>query len=258
MDLLSPIKDHHSERRLFIARVIFTSVVALLLLGLVVARLVQLQVIDYGYFAERSQGNRIRIEAVPPIRGLMFDRQGRILAENLPAYQLELIPEQVPDLDVTLQRLADLGLIDGAEIPRLKELSESGLRFQPVALNLRLDDEQIATFAIQRPRFPGVDFRPRLVRHYPQGEAIAHVVGYVGAMSTSDLEKVDASRYAGTTQAGKTGVEASYESRLHGDSGFRHIVTNARGRHVQAESLMRQENIAAKVMEERLEKLSKK
>jgi penicillin-binding protein 2 len=243
MDLLTPIKDHLSERRLFIARVILTSVVAILLLGLVVARLVQLQVIDYGYFTERSQGNRIRIEAVPPIRGLMFDRQGRVLAENLPAYQLELIPEQVPDIDDTLQRLADLGLIDSTQIPRLKELSETSLRFQPVALNLRLDDEQIATFAIQRPRFPGVDFRPRLVRHYPQGEAIAHVVGYVGAMSTSDLEKVDASRYAGTTQAGKTGVENSYESRLHGDSGFRHIVTNARGRHVQAESLERQESI---------------
>jgi penicillin-binding protein 2 len=241
MDLLTPIKDHYSERRLFIARVILTSVVAILLLGLVVARLVQLQVIDYGYFAERSQGNRIRIEAVPPIRGLMFDRQGRILAENLPAYQLELIPEQVPDLGETLQRLADLGLIEGTEIPRLRELSETGLRFQPVALNLRLDDEQIATFAIQRPRFPGVDFRPRLVRHYPHGEAIAHVVGYVGAMSTSDLEKVDASRYAGTTQAGKTGVESSFESRLHGDSGFRHIVTNARGRHVQAESRERRE-----------------
>jgi penicillin-binding protein 2 len=243
MDLLTPIKDHLSERRLFIARVILTSVVAILLLGLVVARLVQLQVIDYGYFTERSQGNRIRIEAVPPIRGLMFDRQGRVLAENLPAYQLELIPEQVPDIDDTLQRLADLGLIDSTQIPRLKELCETSLRFQPVALNLRLDDEQIATFAIQRPRFPGVDFRPRLVRHYPQGEAIAHVVGYVGAMSTSDLEKVDASRYAGTTQAGKTGVENSYESRLHGDSGFRHIVTNARGRHVQAESLERQESI---------------
>jgi penicillin-binding protein 2 len=243
MDLLTPIKDHHSERRLFVARVVLTSIVAILLLGLVVARLVQLQVLDYGYFAERSQGNRIRIEAVPPIRGLMLDRQGRILAENLPAYQLELIPEQVPDMDETLQRLADLGLIDGTEIPRLKELSETGLRFQPVALNLRLDDEQIATFAIQRPRFSGVDFRPRLVRHYPQGESIAHVVGYVGAMSTSDLNKVDASRYAGTTQAGKTGVESSYESRLHGDPGYRHIVTNARGRHVQAESVKRQESL---------------
>ena len=245
MDLLSPIKDHHSERRLFIARVILTSVVAILLLGTVIARLVQLQVVDYEHFAERSQGNRIRIEAVPPIRGLVFDRQGRILAENLPAYQLELIPEQVEDLDDTLNRLARMNLIEAADIPRFHELSRIGPRFKPVTLNLRLNDEQIAHFAIQRPRFPGVDFRPRLVRHYPDGEAIAHVVGYVAAMSTRDLEKVDASRYAGTTQAGKTGIESSYESRLHGDSGFRHIVTNARGRHVPAESRDLQDTLPA-------------
>lgn len=245
MDLLSPIKDHHSERRLFIARVILTSVVAILLLGTVIGRLVQLQVVEYEHFAERSQGNRIRIEAVPPIRGLVFDRQGRILAENLPAYQLELIPEQVEDLDDTLNRLARMNLIEAADIPRFRELSRIGPRFKPVTLNLRLDDEQIAHFAIQRPRFPGVDFRPRLVRHYPDGEAIAHVVGYVAAMSTRDLEKVDVSRYAGTTQAGKTGVESSYESRLHGDSGFRHIVTNARGRHVPAESRDLQETLPA-------------
>jgi penicillin-binding protein 2 len=236
MDLLSPIKDRYSERRIFIGRVVLTSVFATALLGLVIARLVQLQIFDYEHFAERSLGNRVRIEAVPPIRGLVFDRQGRVLAENLPAYQLELIPEQVPDLDATLQRLAALELINASDIPRLRDLSQSGPRFKPVALNLRLDDEQIATFAIQRPRFPGVDFRPRLVRHYPHGEYIAHAVGYVGALSTSDLEKLDPSRYAGTTQTGKTGIENSYESLLHGYSGYRHIVTNARGRRVPAES----------------------
>jgi penicillin-binding protein 2 len=245
LDLLSPIKDHHSERRVFIARVILTSIVGILLLGLVIIRLVQLQVVEYEHFAERSLGNRIRIEAVPPIRGLVFDRQGRVLAENLPAYQLELIPEQVPDIDATLRRLARLGLIEASDIARIKELSESGPRFKPVALNPRLDDEQIARFAIERPRFPGVDFRPRLVRHYPQGEYIAHAVGYVGALSTADLEKLDASRYAGTTQTGKTGIENSYESRLHGDSGFRHIVTNARGRRVPAESRDLQDTLPA-------------
>ena len=114
-----------------------------------------------------------------------------------------------------------------------------------MALNPRLDDEQIARFAIQRPRFPGVDFRPRLVRHYPSGEYIAHAVGYVGALSTADLERLDPSRYAGTTQTGKTGIENSYESRLHGDSGFRHIFTNARGRQVPAESRDLQDTLPA-------------
>jgi penicillin-binding protein 2 len=236
MRLLSPIKDHHSERRLFISRVILTSVSGVLLLGVVVARLVQLQVFDYEHFAERSQGNRVRIEAVPPIRGLVYDRRGRILAENLPAYQLELIPEQVADIDDTLQRLAVLNLIAHEDIEQLKELTSSGPRFKPVALKLRMTDEEIAVFAVHRPRFQGVDFRPRLLRHYPDGAAVAHAVGYVGALSVNDLKRLDPTRYAGTAHAGKTGIENSFEMDLHGDAGYRHIITNARGRQVPADS----------------------
>lgn len=236
MDLLSSIKDHHSERRLFISRVALTATFGFVLLGIVIARLVQLQVYDYELFAEQSLDNRYRIEAVPPTRGLIYDRRGRVLAENLPAYQLELIPEQVDDLDDTLQRLAALELIAAEDIPRFKDLSQSGPRFKPVSLNSRLTDEEIANFAIQRPRFPGVDFQPRLVRHYPHGEAIAHVVGYIAALSKSDLQRLDRSQYAGTAHTGKTGVENSYESNLHGDVGHNNVVTNALGRRVPAES----------------------
>ena len=236
MDLLSSIKDHHSERRLFISRVAMTATLGFVLLGIVIARLVQLQVYDYELFAEQSLDNRYRIEAVPPTRGLIFDRRGRVLAENLPAYQLELIPEQVDDLDDTLQRLAALELIAAEDIPRFKDLSQSGPRFKPVSLNLRLTDEEIANFAIQRPRFPGVDFQPRLIRHYPHGEAVAHAVGYIAALSKSDLQRLDRSQYAGTAQTGKTGVENSYESNLHGDVGHNNVVTNALGRRVPAES----------------------
>ncbi len=234
--LLSSIKDIHSERRVFLSRVILASVVSILLVGLVVARLVQLQVIDHELFAEKSQGNRMRIEPVPPIRGLILDRSGRVLAENLPAYQLELVPEQVADVEDTLQRLAAIDLIADEDIPRYLELSRSGPRFKPVTLKFRLTDEEIANFAIQRPRFPGVDFRPRLVRHYPNGEDIAHVVGYVGALSTRDMERLDPAAYAGTSHTGKTGVESSYESDLHGDTGYRHLVTNARGRQVPSDT----------------------
>ena len=207
-------------------------VVATLLLGTVVSRLVQLQVMNYEQYTEKAQGNRIRTQAVSPIRGLVLDRNGRVLAENLPAYQLELIPEQVDDIAATLNRLAGLELIEQDDIDELMAQSRQSQRFRPVTLNARLDDEEIARFAVQRPRFPGVDLKPRLVRHYPDGEAIAHAVGYVARLTTEDLQTVDASRYAGTTQAGQTGLEASYESRLHGDAGFRHIVTNARGRQI--------------------------
>ena len=236
MDLLSPIKDHHSERRLFIGRVALTSTIGLLLLFGVIARLVQLQVFDYEIFAEQSQGNRFRIEAVPPTRGLIYDRKGRILAENLPAYQLEFIPEQVDDIDDTLQRLAEMELIAAEDIEHYKDLSRSGPGFKPVALNFRLSDEEIANFALQRPHFPGVDFQPRLVRHYPNGEAIAHAVGYVGALSKNDLLRLEQSEYAGTAHTGKTGVENSYESELHGDVGYNNVVTNALGRQVPTDS----------------------
>ena len=236
MSLLSPIKDHHSERRLFIARAVLASIVSTILLGLVIARLVQLQVFDHELFAEKSQGNRVRIEAVPPIRGLIFDRKGRVLAENLPAYQLELIPEQVDDIDDTLRRLAAINLIEPDFIPRFKELSLSGQQFKPVTLKLRMTDEEIANFAIQRPRFPGVDFQPRLVRHYPHGELFAHAVGYVGALNTNDMQRLDSARYAGTSHTGKTGVESSFENELHGFAGYRHLITNARGRQVPADS----------------------
>ncbi len=236
MDLISPIKDHHSERRLFTARVAVSAVVATLLLGTVITRLVQLQVVDHEHFAEQSHGNRIRIEAIPPTRGLIFDRRGRVLAENLPAYQLELVPEQVRDLDDTLARLAAARLIDAEDIPRFRELSRSGPRFKAVTLRFRLGDDEISQFAVQRPRFPGVDFQPRLVRHYPHGESTAHAIGYVGAISTRDLKRLDPAEYAGTAHTGKTGVEYENEPNLHGTPGYRQVVTNARGRQVPADA----------------------
>ena len=235
MTLISPIKDHYFEKRLFVSRIILAAVISVLLLGIVVARLVQLQIRDYDFFAEKSQGNRVRIEALPPTRGLIFDRRGRVLAENLPAYQLELIPEQVPDLQDTLARLAAIGLIRSEDIPRFNGLSQTGPRFKPVTLRFRLTDDEIASFATQRPRFPGVDFQPRLVRHYPDGNLTAHVIGYVSALSTADLERLDAAAYAGTAHTGKTAVEHFNESMLHGKVGFRQVVTNARGRQVPAE-----------------------
>ena len=236
MDLLAPIKDHHSERHLFVGRVALSIVIGLLMCGAVVARLVQLQVVHHELFAEKSQGNRIRIEAMPPTRGLVFDRKGRILAENLPAYQLELIPEQVADLDATLNRLAEIDLIAREDIPRIRSSSQSGPRFKPVTLRVRLSDAEISNFAIQRPRFPGVDFQPRLVRHYPNGEAVAHALGYVGAVDTADLRRLPAAAYVATAHTGKTGIEYKFETNLHGNPGYQQVVTNARGRQVPLDS----------------------
>ena len=232
MSLLGSIKDHHAEKGLFVRRAILAGTIALTLLLIVIARLVQLQVVDYEHFAERSQGNLFRIEPLSPTRGLIFDRKGRVLAENLPVYQLELIPEQVADLDATLRGLAAENLVAEADIPQFLQLAKAGPRFKPVTLNFRLSEDQIANFAIKRPRFPGVDFQPRLVRHYPQGAVTAHAIGYVAAISTDDLARLNPSDYVGTTHTGKTGVEYSYEATLHGEPGFRQVVTNARGRQI--------------------------
>jgi len=235
MSLIAPIKDHHSERQLFVGRVALASVVSVILLGLIIVRLIQLQVVEHEQFSERSQGNRIRIEALAPTRGLIFDRKGRILVENVPTYQLELIPEQIADIEDTLQRLAELGLIEQPDIARFIEVSRQGPRFKPVTLRVRLSDEEIANFAVHRPRFPGVDFQPRLVRHYPHAASTAHAIGYVGAISVSDLQRLDPVAYAGTAHTGKTGIEFSQEKYLHGQPGHRQIVTNARGRQVSVD-----------------------
>lgn len=230
---------------MFVGRIIFSVVFATLLLGLVMGRLIQLQVYDHEIFAAKSLGNRIRIEAVPPIRGLILDRKGRVLAENLPVYQLELIPEQVADIDDTLQRLARLNLIDKSDIPDFKDLAKRGPRFKPVTLRFRLNDDELADFALQRHRFPGVDFQPRLVRHYPHGHYTAHAIGYVGALSTSDLNRLDTAEYSGTSHTGKTGIEYQNESTLHGFTGHRQIVTNARGRQVAANARYLSQTLSA-------------
>ncbi|MEM9402413.1 MAG: penicillin-binding protein 2 [Pseudomonadota bacterium] len=236
MALLDSIKDHHGERRLFVARIVLAIIIATVMLGAVVSRLYQLQIVNQEQYSARAEGNRIRTEPVAPIRGLVLDREGRVLAENLPAYQLELIPEQVEDIDDTLQRLAGLGLIDADDIDEIKAASRQRQRFLPVTLNPRLSDEDIARFAVNRARFPGIEFQPRLVRHYPNGDAVAHVLGYVSAMTRDDLATLDAARYAGTRQTGRIGIEARYEDFLHGSAGLRNTVTNARGRQIGSET----------------------
>jgi penicillin-binding protein 2 len=224
-----PFKDHWKEQRLFISRVVGAAIIVLLLTGVLVARLVQLQVIDYQRFSELSRGNQLKIEPLAPTRGLIFDRNGLTLAENVPTWQLVAVPEQVDDLEAVLGQLEALGLLDPADRPVLIDLIRSHRRFQRVTLT-NLTEAQAATFAVRRHRFPGIDIQEGLIRFYPYGEAVAHAVGYVGSVSASDLEQIDRSNYAATSQIGKSGVERSYENLLHGSVGYRQQVVNAQGR----------------------------
>jgi penicillin-binding protein 2 len=227
------IKDHHAEQRLFEARAVAAAVIMLVALGSVIARLVWLQVVRYDYFADLSQGNRIKIEPIPPNRGLILDRNGQPLATNAPSYQLEVTREQVSDIDATLIGLAQLGLLDNADFPSLKKDIRSRRAFEAVPVKLQLTDEELARFAARRYQFPGVDIRPRLTRYYPLGPSAVHAIGYVGAISEEDEKTLDLNEYAGTTLTGKAGVEKAYERELHGRAGVQQLLVNAQGRSVE-------------------------
>ncbi|HNR22685.1 MAG TPA: penicillin-binding protein 2 [Steroidobacteraceae bacterium] len=232
------IKDHWKEQRLFERRAMAAGAIIGVLALVLFARLVTLQVVRHEYYTDLSQGNRVRIEPLPAPRGLILDRNGTVLAENRPAYQLELVREEVPDLDATLRRLSEIGLIAADDIDDTRKLVRSHRSFDSVPIRLRLDDEQIATFAVHRFEFQGVDIRTRLARSYPYGELAVHALGYVGAISEQDLGRIDRAAYSGTTLIGKLGAESAYESELHGQNGSREILVNAQGRSVQRQGAL--------------------
>ena len=233
MSLRGIIKDFWREQRLFEQRAIAAVVIIATLSLLLVGRLVWLQVIRYDYYTDLSQGNRVRIEPLPAPRGIIYDRQGLILAENQPAYQLELVPEQVPDLDATLQGLVRIGLLDADDVDDAKRTVRSRRPFDSVPIRLHLSESDMAAFGVNRFEFPGVDIRTRLARSYPQGETAVHALGYVGTVSATDLARIDREAYAGTSTIGKVGIEAAYEDPLRGRNGSREIMVNARGRSVE-------------------------
>lgn len=227
------IKDQWGEQRLFEQRVIFAGVVILLLSAALMSRLVWLQVYKHDYFTELSQGNRVRNEPIPASRGIIYDRNGKILAENRPAYQLELVREQVPNLPATLARLVQLNLLAAEDLDETRRVIRSRRAFDSVPIRLRMSEEEIARFAVHRYEFQGVDIRTRLSRFYPQGELGVHALGYVAAIGAQDLPRIDRVAYAGTTLIGKLGVENARERELHGTNGFREVLVNAQGRSVQ-------------------------
>ncbi|MBP6105160.1 MAG: penicillin-binding protein 2 [Steroidobacteraceae bacterium] len=245
----SRLKDHHAEQRMFGRRVVAASFVIMVLLGALFARLFYLQVVRYDYFSELSQGNRIRIEPIPPPRGLLLDREGEPLALNRPAYQLELTREQTPDVDDTLGRLVALGLLPADDVARTRRAIMARRAFDAVPVRLQLSEEELARFAVHRPDFPGVEIRPRLTRLYPHGGVGVHALGYVAAISEQDQQRIDVSKYAGTTLIGKLGIERNYEELLHGETGYQQLLVNAQGRRVdrvgvKAPELQRKEPVA--------------
>jgi len=224
------IKNYRQESQLFVNRALTSAAFAILLLCLIVARLVDLQILSYDHFKTQSRENRVKLVPLPPTRGLIYDRNGVLLAQNLPAFSLEVTPELVDDLDATIAQLAQLTDISDDDRQRFERLRRERRRFDSIPIRVRLSEREAARFAVNRYRFPGVDIEAKLVRDYPLGANTAHVVGYVGRINREELEQIDPSNYAGTTHIGKLGVEKTYEDLLHGRVGYQQVEVNAKGR----------------------------
>jgi len=222
----NPLAEATTQRRR--ALVAFLLVVALL--GVLAARFAWLQVFSYEEFHTRSEANRIKARPIVPARGLIYDRNGRLLADNVPAYRLDAVREDVGDLDGMVARLREVITLSDEGAEAFVAASRARRSFQPVTVKLRLSEAEVARFAVNRHRFPGVDVVPYLNRRYPYGDLFAHVIGYVGRIDASDLEREDAARYNGATHIGKAGIERTYESRLHGQIGVEQVEVNAEGR----------------------------
>ena len=220
------LKDAQGEAARFGKRALAGFLLIALCLSGLAARFWFLQVTRHAEFAARSNSNRISVRSIPPTRGLIYDRNGVLLAENVAAFRLEVVPEQVQDMTTMLAALGHVIALSDDDIERFAALRKSKRAFDSIPLRLKLSEDEIARFSTQRWRFPGVDVVPYLTRAYPRGADFAHVIGYVGRIDAADATTLDADQYAGTTQIGKTGIERSYEDELHGRPGYEQVEVN--------------------------------
>ncbi|MDZ3823400.1 MAG: penicillin-binding protein 2 [Pseudoxanthomonas sp.] len=224
------VKDAVREGGLFRARLIQAGALLVVALLALVARYAWLQLSQHEEFVTRSESNRIKLRPVAPARGLVYDRNGVLLADNRPAFRIEVVPERVADLEATLSGLAGLLVLDDDDLERFRAQYAAARRFQPVPLKFNLGEEEMARFAVNQHRFPGVDVVSYHSRHYVHGALYSHIIGYVGRIDADDQARLDGRRYAGSSHTGKTGLERHYEDLLHGHAGLEHVETHAAGR----------------------------
>ncbi|WP_313348631.1 penicillin-binding protein 2 [Stenotrophomonas sp.] len=192
----------------------------------------KLQVLDHDVYATRSEANRIKPRPVVPGRGMIYDRNGRLLAENVPAFRLDITPDKVKDMDATLAGLAKILALSPEDIETFNKSRKARRSFLPVTLKLRVTDEEMARFAVDRWRYPGVELEPYLTRRYPYGDLFAHIIGYVGRVDDKDLETLGEGN-AALTHIGKSGLERYYEQQLRGKVGYEQVETNVQGRAIR-------------------------
>ncbi|WP_371193371.1 penicillin-binding protein 2 [Glaciecola sp. SC05] len=228
------IRDHSAEANLFARRTFVSMLLVLVFLSLIIVNLYNLQVNQFEDYQTRSNGNRIKVLPIPPNRGLIYDRNGVILAENRPVFSLEIIPEEVDDLDNTIAQLTSLMELTEDEIDRFEQERKRQRRFKPVAIRNQLSQQDVAIFAANQHLFAGVSIEARLSRYYPFKDTLTHMLGYVARINKRDLAKLEdsgqAANYAATHDIGKQGVEKFHENTLHGQVGYQQVEVNNQGR----------------------------
>ena len=231
------IRNTEAELQRFRLRTLVMSVVVFLAFCLLVSRLLVLQVERHEELAERAESNRTAVVPIVPNRGQILDRNGVVLASNYSAYTLEITRSKVDDLDQTIDGLAEIVEITPRDRRKFKRLMDDSKSFESIPIRSRLTDEEVAKFAAQRYRFPGVDIKARLFRVYPLKETASHIIGYIGRINQKEKEDIDdsddAANYRGTEVIGKLGVEKSYEQQLHGQTGWEEMETSAGGHAVR-------------------------
>ncbi len=224
------LKNPLRERHLFQTRAIVALLLSLLLMLILISRMFYLQLMQHEHYTTLSTNNRVSLQPIGPTRGLIYDRNGLVLAQNLPTYSLELVQERVKDMELTLQEIGKLIQVTDEDLSRFRRELKRRRRFEAVPLRFRLDDREVALIAVNSHRMPGVEINSILTRHYPLGDLTAHTLGYVSRINVKELQSLDPTNYAATTYVGKTGIEKSYEALLHGEVGHQQVETNARGR----------------------------
>lgn len=224
------LNNTKKESTLFRARALVVSIIVTAVFGLLLLRLYNLQITHNAHYQTLSNDNRVRVEAIPPMRGLIFDHEGALLADNKPNYRLVITPSSVDDMEALLSALSDIIAIQPYELKRFRKELRRKQSFQKIPLVYNLSDREVAKFAVMQYYFPGVEISASSMRYYPQGKHFAHVMGYVGRINESDLLRLDKRDYAGTSYIGKLGLEKKYESHLHGEVGYKHVEINAQGR----------------------------
>ncbi len=225
-------KNPQAEAEQFRRRAAVGFLGVLLGLGVLAGWYFKLQVLDHDVYATRSEANRIKARPVVPGRGLIYDRKGRLLAENVPAFRLDVTPNKVQDMAATLDGLRAIFSLSDEDIERFNQSRKARRSFIPVTLKLRVSDEEMARFAVDRWRYPGVELEPYLTRRYPYGDLLAHVIGYVGRVDDKDLQELGEGN-AALTHIGKSGLERYYEDQLRGKVGYERVETNVQGRAIR-------------------------